>query len=142
MSNQKAKFFAQYWGCNVLYVGGVGFQRVGFGRWNLRHPDFFIELTPLSQISDEDLLKISRMNFLNSDIRNVGANEFSFWYDVRGANKGRWFHKSDYWGNLNTQQSDYLRSKGYALPWLGISVEEQIRRGWVKLKIENNEKTT
>lgn len=28
---------------------------------------------------------------------------------------------------------DYLRSCGYALPWLGISVEEQIKRGWVKL---------
>lgn len=29
---------------------------------------------------------------------------------------------------------DYLRSKGYALPYLGISVEEQIEFGWIKLK--------
>jgi hypothetical protein len=31
---------------------------------------------------------------------------------------------------------DYLRSKGYALPFLGMSVEEQINLGWIKLKEE------
>lgn len=29
---------------------------------------------------------------------------------------------------------DYLRSRGYALPWMGVSVEEQIKRCWIKLK--------
>lgn len=29
---------------------------------------------------------------------------------------------------------DYLRSRGYALPWFGLSVEELVNRGWVKLK--------
>ncbi|TDO21917.1 hypothetical protein [Pedobacter duraquae] len=29
---------------------------------------------------------------------------------------------------------DYLRSKGYALPWMGLSVEKQIEYGWIKLK--------
>ena len=29
---------------------------------------------------------------------------------------------------------DYLRSKGYALPWLGLSVEEMIEAGWIKIK--------
>lgn len=28
---------------------------------------------------------------------------------------------------------DFLRSKGYALPYRGLSVEEQISRGWVRL---------
>ena len=27
---------------------------------------------------------------------------------------------------------DYLRSKGYALPWLGLSVPDLIQAGWVK----------
>lgn len=31
---------------------------------------------------------------------------------------------------------DYLRSRGYALPWMGLSVEELVNRGWVKLKGE------
>lgn len=29
--------------------------------------------------------------------------------------------------------SDCLRSKGYALPYLGVSVEDQIEFGWVRL---------
>jgi hypothetical protein len=28
---------------------------------------------------------------------------------------------------------DYLRSKGYALPWMGLSVEEMVQAGWIKL---------
>lgn len=30
----------------------------------------------------------------------------------------------------------YYRTEGYALPWCGISVEQQIEYGWIKL-IEN-----
>lgn len=29
---------------------------------------------------------------------------------------------------------DYLRSKGFALPFMGISVEEMVQAGWIKLK--------
>lgn len=29
---------------------------------------------------------------------------------------------------------DYLRSKGYALQWMDMSIEELISRGWIKLK--------
>lgn len=35
---------------------------------------------------------------------------------------------------------DYLRSKSYALPWNGITVEEMIEWGWVKLKNSKNAK--
>ena len=29
---------------------------------------------------------------------------------------------------------DYLRSKGYALPWMDLSVEDLVKYGWIKLK--------
>lgn len=29
---------------------------------------------------------------------------------------------------------DFLRSKGYALPWMGLSVEEMVEYGWIRLK--------
>lgn len=29
---------------------------------------------------------------------------------------------------------DYLRSKGYALPWMGYSVEDMVQAEWIKLK--------
>ena len=41
----KAKFFAQYWGQKVLEVGGgVGLVKVGVDGWNLKHPSFFLRL--------------------------------------------------------------------------------------------------
>lgn len=132
----KVKFFANYWGKELLWAnkGQINPFEICTSYIYQNIAVSYLELTLLSQISDKDLLKISRMMFPNSDIRNVGANEFSFWYDVRGANKGRWFHKSDYWGNLNTQQSDYLRSQSYALSWMGIKVDTLIEWGWIKLK--------
>lgn len=35
--------------------------------------------------------------------------------------------------NYNYEEITYLRSKGYALPWMGLSVEQQIEYGWIKL---------
>lgn len=46
----RCRFFAQYWGVNVLYVGGVGLQKVGEGGWNLKHPSLFLKLRPLSKM--------------------------------------------------------------------------------------------
>lgn len=48
----RCRFFAQYWGVKALYVGGVGLEKVGEGGWNLKHPQFFLKLKPLSAISD------------------------------------------------------------------------------------------
>lgn len=36
--------------------------------------------------------------------------------------------------SLLIETIDYIRSKGYALPWMGLSVEQQIEYGWIKLK--------
>lgn len=32
------------------------------------------------------------------------------------------------------QVVDFLRSKGYVLPWMGLSVEQLVEFGWIKLK--------
>lgn len=40
---------------------------------------------------------------------------------------------------MKKQMADFLRSRGYALPFKGISVEEQIKAGWVKLVTEKIE---
>lgn len=52
----KAKYFSQYYGQKVMYVGGVGLVEVGNGGWNFKHPDFFLELKSLSSISDSDMI--------------------------------------------------------------------------------------
>lgn len=106
----KAKFFAQYWGQNV--VGNIGdyFNRT------------YLELTPLSQISDEDAIEVSERCVPGNDKRIDNIKQHCRIYAMQSS-----------------LISDYLRSKGYALPWNGITVEEQIEFGWIKLKIKEDE---
>ena len=134
----KAAFINQYYGCKVLYVGGVGLQEVGKGGWNLKHSSFFIELTPLSNISDDDAIevaKIANWGPLHSDRVKAGKSIVNgkFGIDSNAVNPD----DEDYDTILNyIPVFDFLRSKGYALPFRGVDVETLISWGWVKLKTE------
>lgn len=108
----KAKFFAFYWGQKVFKssINQDVPHKNTFGK-SIRHNDF-LELKPISSISDEDA------HFLGySDAKSATTTYFK--------TLGK-----------NTNDADYLRSRGYALPWMWLSVEELVRRGWVKLKGE------
>ena len=99
---ERAKLFSLYLGQKVLYIGGLGFVELGYGGWNIHHPDVFLELIPLTMASEEHYIQVKAME----DAKTV--NELIF-------------------------AVDFLRYKGYALPWMGISVEEQVSRGWIRL---------
>jgi hypothetical protein len=122
----KARFFALYWGQEVYaldYSGGV------IGKWENSFPvikkyykendikETYLLLKPLSAITDEDSIKVGyvgNFHFLDAYKSQFKLNTFS----VKAA--------------------DYLRSKGYALPWMDLSVDNLLKYGWVKLI--NNEK--
>lgn len=118
----KCRFFAQYWGTKTLYVGGVGLVEVGTGGWNLKHPDFFLELKPLSKITKKDLEKIG--------FGNIGDKKVSFVFDNYNYN---WTSSFGSYGTLILKDIDYLRSKGYALPFMKYSVDKLVELGWVRL---------
>jgi hypothetical protein len=101
--SERLKFFSLYNGQDVLYIGGRGIKKLGYGGWNLNHPDFFIILTPLTMVSEEHYVQVKLMEEAKT------VNELIF-------------------------AVDFLRSKGYALPWMGVSVEEQVKRRWIELK--------
>ena len=123
----KTKFFAQYWGQDVLC-------RVIFGKnkneiimhntpcSNLKLGeiiDSYLELKPLSRISDEDAIEISKeYPAFGSNIRNSVKELFQEFDDLE----------------LSIKTGDYFRSKGYALPYMDLSVEDLVEYGWVKLK--------
>ena len=111
----KCRFFAQYWGTKTLYVGGVGLVEIGKGGWNLKHPDFFLQLKPLSKITDEDAISMYRGLERNYE----SANQFLEDYKSIGF--------------LEQSEVDFLRSKGYAVPFMGYSVDELVKTGWVQL---------
>ncbi len=129
----KAKFFAQYWGQKVLYVGGIGLAPIGTNGWNLKHPDFFLELTPLSDITDEDAIEFFDIVWSKVGTHKNKSREFKIDFGKDWAESPT----SERYGLIPTglfHGVDFLRSKGYALPWMGLSVEQQIKYGWVKLK--------
>lgn len=129
----KAKFFALYWGQSVYNnpkIKNGGFICLS-GR-NLKNG--CLELTPLSQISDEDAIEVFDILFGYSESHKNKPKEFKIefgkdWSDsINRETFGQLFPK----GYLH--MIDHLRSKDYAVPWLDLTVEDLIAYGWVKLK--------
>ena len=139
MNNKKdnrAKFFAQYWGSPVFeWIYPEHATREGI---IVSVPDlkiyascYFLRLKPLSEITDEDAIAVIGGVECSRKIND----ERSFYY---GMSPSEVFldtlvgYSDSY--HIDTWEMDYLRSKGYALPWLNISVEEQLEWGWIKFK--------
>src|SRR5699024_6861457 len=95
----KAKFFCLYHGQNVMKTatpyGYSALMKVDYIA--SKNQAYFLELTPLSQISDEDAVSIG---YSNSDT----------------------FLEQQYieCGFLSSNESDKLRYLGYAVPYMGI----------------------
>ena len=115
----KARFFAQYWGQHVLYFSSDFLRKIDYLTIVGIENDDYLELKPLSQISDEDSIEIYKeFPAFKSDIRN-SVKELFKEFDVL---------------ELSLETGDYLRLKCYALPWMDLSVEDLVEYGWVKLK--------
>ncbi len=98
----------------------------------------WLELKPLSQISDEDAVEVSgfdsSINWNNGLEKQIWKNTFGFTVVSNGTGLIHKYGQFVIWErNLSHVQFDYLRSKGYALPWMDLSVEEMIEAGWIKL---------
>ena len=147
----KTKFFAQYWGQDVLC-------RVIFGKnkneiimhntpcSNLKLGeiiDSYLELKPLSQISDEDV--IQGITYLyNKTYEDLGeileVKHYCTFSSITTIEIGCNFKTSrsiHHWSGtkkIGSFEADYFRSKGYALSYMDLSVEDLVEYGWVKLK--------
>lgn len=124
----RSRFFAQYWGTKTLYIGGKGLVELGKGGWNLKHPDFFLQLNPVSKLNDKDAIEISKIFGWNhySDESKIHQVK-NFVIDCSN------YHSSNISSNENFNLIDYLRSKGYAVPFMEYSVDDLISFGWVQL---------
>lgn len=137
----KAMFFAQYWGQKVFKtsINQEKPHKNNFGK-TIVFKDF-LELTSLSQISDEDAIELMRLKIVSKgvvdietiEIENKTLDGYTFivkyknWDDER---VGFVFN-----GHTNPLSFyDYLRSKGFAVPWMDLEVEDLVEYGWIKLK--------
>lgn len=155
----KAKFFALYWGQKVFKWNDAPMKsKVGITHMTKHHLlNMHLELKSVSLITDEDAKTviniydgscnkphynfISKKSPFNEVFRQVyyihpsscptddGYRVIANFCDnrvnvINSANKYE-FH---------IQSIDFLRSKGYVLPFMGASVGELINMGWLKLK--------
>lgn len=125
----KKRFFALHWNlevakhCTKKYFVKNIIDKVGV--------HYFLELKPLSSITDEDSLKVAEIFDLDkSQIEETNLLEWieALYNEVSG------YYIDGYTGNQLLSGSDYIRSKGYALPWMGLSVEKLQEYGWIKPK--------
>ncbi|MGJ1362915.1 hypothetical protein ACR79B_20615 [Sphingobacterium spiritivorum] len=157
----KAKFFAQYWGQNVRFWTLNGpknlFKVAHAYMTNSIVESSSLELKPLSDISDEEAAVVI-------DIYNKSCNKPRFQSQIKEGlfdevfKQIYWIYPSsdpnddgyrviaNFSDNdvnvinspntleMHSQCIDYLRSKGYAFPWMGIPVEKQVEYGWITLK--------
>lgn len=154
----KTKFFAQYWGQNIFHwkypehaanenvitnidEGALKYAKCGS-----------ILLKPLSSISDEDAIEVAKIAcpelfHTRKSGHYVDRSQID-WVSVKHCNNYKSVdididgyvlvcNESDgslYERNSNMAHAiDYLRSKGYTLPWMGLTVEEMVEAGWIKL---------
>ena len=152
----KSRFFALYWGVkclkNELLNELIPAHKVDKSNCN-GLPQQFLELKPLSQISDEDAIEVAKLvspMLFEGRGKNGGhyidKSEIG-WYSVKHEGKtlmvdidldGYVFEYDEIDEYKRPSRSligtDYLRSKGYALPYIDLSVEDLVEYGWIKLK--------
>lgn len=111
----KQKFFAQYWGQNIGKIKSYHKDvKSKVSSINIEGIDF-LELTALELISEEHLKELTKITCAKYFI-TVGCSNITLENAIESIL--------------------FLRSKAYALPYNGLSVEKMIEYGWVVLKTE------
>ncbi len=94
----------------------------------------YLMLKPLSSITDEDAIEVAKLFWKEDKYHTIKNGK----YYVGTINQ---FHENpiveygiEMYPHNALLMCDFLRSKGYALPFLDLSVSELINYGWVKLK--------
>lgn len=135
----KGKFISQYWGQKVLTRPHCGRKKWIIGDEVSIHAitfekcydyKYYLELKDIFSITDEHAQKVAEIFGLGHllgavrelvlSIFKVSIHESGNTSSVNGINN--WLHVFD-----------YLRSEGYAVPWMGMSIAKLVEYGWIKI---------
>lgn len=120
----KAQFFALYYRQDVYCNKNLKNCTLVYDCLIYPEKTEYLELTSLSQITDKDALWLGK---------NVNQYCDSYQDDLKYCKDlTERMQRNNHL--INSEQADYLRSKGYALPWMDLSIEDLIEYGWIKLK--------
>lgn len=135
-------FFVQYWNQTVLHTKDNPIPIRVSSFYNLNHEDMYLELTSLSDITDEHAIEVANKclgllsghsyikhkAFKNNILRIIITNPSYQPEEKEVCVEIRY---------LRLELTDYLRSQGYLLPFRGYTTQQLIDLGWVKLRTNN-----
>lgn len=136
----KSKLFALYWGLEIFRYYTVEKLTPQSKSIKVDHislyptysfNDGYLLLKDLSNITDEESKKVCELQeYLITDfpIHFCLKDEFTVCINSK---------ISDNYEVVNINTIDYLRSRGYAVPFMGISVEQMIEWNWIKIETKN-----
>lgn len=132
----KARFFTLYWSQNICQTKGGKYpiNEDCFPLWDKA----YIELKYLSEITDKDSINVAKL---------VYPTEENWSKTMQTATQGQSFIEDTFYSSednfsifgINNPMDkinaviDFLRYKGYAVPYMGLSLEEMAEYGWIKL---------
>lgn len=114
----KRTFFLQYWGDFYFTKNTVGYiSSQLMENWDEYVNKSYVELFDLNKITDEHAQKLC----FNKEKDNYpSAKSFLSMYE-----------SVDF---LTQQEADTLRSLGYLVPFMNMSIEQILEKGWAKYK--------
>lgn len=126
----KAKFYALYYDQRIAMCRNSfkGIQPYGCLSHCMADEIIYLQLKPTTKVSIPDLLAICAIAYDFEPDEELGGqiiHEITFFEDC--------YTDLGYGVQKILALYDYLRSKGYALPWMGLSVEKQIEYNWIQL---------
>lgn len=131
----KAKMFALYWGQDVVKSGraeddrtynvqGANIEDI-FSNGESVLDKSYLELKPLSQITDEDAIECGFTTCTDENSANYSMSPSGCFVD--------YLHNDNIFNVLDLFGIDFLRSRGYALPAFGHSVSDLVGHGVFKI---------
>ena len=124
----KCRFFMQYYGQEVFAFDEKESIRINSKTISYVSGESFLRLKNVSDIKDEECVELFDKFYPNA----TRYSPLEKIVDIKGA------IRSDFSEYVIISEdfvfyTDYLRSKGYALPFMEYSVEELVKMGWVQL---------
>lgn len=150
----KSRFFAQYWDQDIIEVKRIewnGKTRIvdSITMESDAFKDFTLKLKEIRNISNEDAIKVAQLMTRfkwNLDLETKviqEENQIRIYYDAKSSGfKHATTIYDDFFGRnyvgeliqpLSGEVFDYLRSEGYAVPFMEYSVDDLVLFGWVQL---------
>lgn len=123
----REKIFALYWGQTILIYDDTEYPFNVLGH-TIEIRDSYLFLTPLHLITDEDAIEVGKMLEY--------AGKITRWQREYYVEIGKDYIEDSGHNCYKLRITDFLRSRGYALPYLNFSVDDLVESGIYKLKTE------